>query len=482
MKKLYSLFFALLLAGSLAAQNPTAYFMEGSTFRSQLNPAFAPLRGYVNIPGIGSLNVSTSGNISLDKVLYPRNGKLVTLIDSSVSSAEALSGLKTQNLLGADTYINLIGFGAYARNRKDFWSFGLSLRTSAEVNLPYSLFDFIKNGHEGSIRDIGVAADSYLEAAFSYSFPLLDDRLYIGVRGKFLAGMARGRLSFDRFDVSLQDDRWAVDAAGSLDISASGLTATTEENAAGEQIYKFNDIEFQPTSPAGYGFAVDLGATYDILPDLQASLAVNDLGFISWGKGNNLSGTSSKNLEFTGTTVEGGTVSELPDFDLDVLEFRKEEARSATRALRASVNAGLEYRMWQNRASVGVLYFDALLGIQDPAQHHRRSELPPDLLVPAHGKLLGDRQPRRRIRAGAEPLPELDQLLRRHRHPDGQTHAPVGADQTEFDERHPRTGHTDRQTRTAPPSRLLLRGQIVRRITTTNHAPRISLDWEIRGA
>lgn len=195
MKKLYSLFFALLLAGSLAAQNPTAYFMEGSTFRSQLNPAFAPLRGYVNIPGIGSLNVSTSGNISLDKVLYPRNGKLVTLIDSSVSSAEALSGLKTQNLLGADTYINLIGFGAYARNRKDFWSFGLSLRTSAEVNLPYSLFDFIKNGHEGSIRDIGVAADSYLEAAFSYSFPLLDDRLYIGVRGKFLAGMARGRLS-----------------------------------------------------------------------------------------------------------------------------------------------------------------------------------------------------------------------------------------------------------------------------------------------
>lgn len=202
MKKLYSLFFALLLAGSLAAQNPTAYFMEGSTFRSQLNPAFAPLRGYVNIPGIGSLNVSTSGNISLDKVLYPRNGKLVTLIDSSVSSAEALSGLKTQNLLGADTYINLIGFGAYARNRKDFWSFGLSLRTSAEVNLPYSLFDFIKNGHEGSIRDIGVAADSYLEAAFSYSFPLLDDRLYIGVRGKFLAGMARGRLSFDRFDVS----------------------------------------------------------------------------------------------------------------------------------------------------------------------------------------------------------------------------------------------------------------------------------------
>lgn len=356
MKKFYTLFFALLFAGSLSAQNPTAYFMEGSTFRSQLNPAFAPLRGYVNIPGVGSLNISTNGNISLDKVFFPRNGKLVTLIDSSVLSADALSGLKTRNQLGTDTYVNLIGFGAYTKNGKSFWSFGLNLRASTEVNLPYALFDFVKNGHEGSIRDIGVAADSYLEAAFSYSFPLLDDRLYIGVRGKFLAGAARGRLSFDRFDISLQDDRWAVDAAGSLDISASGLTATTKENSAGEQIYRFDDIDLQPTSPAGYGFAVDLGATYDILPDLQASLAVNDLGFISWSKGSNLSGISSKSLEFTGTTVEGDNISQQPDFDLDVFEFRKSEATASTRSLRASMNAGLEYRMWQNRASVGVLY------------------------------------------------------------------------------------------------------------------------------
>ena len=35
--------------------------------------------------------------------------------------------------------------------------------------------------------------DAYLEAAFSYSFPLMDDRLYVGVRGKFLAGLAGRR-------------------------------------------------------------------------------------------------------------------------------------------------------------------------------------------------------------------------------------------------------------------------------------------------
>ena len=49
MKKLYTLIAAALFATGAVAQNPSAYFMEGSTFRSQFNPAFAPLRGYVEV-------------------------------------------------------------------------------------------------------------------------------------------------------------------------------------------------------------------------------------------------------------------------------------------------------------------------------------------------------------------------------------------------------------------------------------------------
>ena len=162
--------------------------MEGSTLRSQFNPAFAPLRGYVNIPGLGGLDINVSGNLSIDKILYPRNGKLVTLLDSSVSTADALSGLKADNLLGLDTRVNLIGFGAFTRNHKNFWSFDLNARVTTDATLPYSLFDFLKRGNSGDISDIGITADSYLEAGFNYSFPLLDDKLYIGVRAKFLDG------------------------------------------------------------------------------------------------------------------------------------------------------------------------------------------------------------------------------------------------------------------------------------------------------
>ena len=200
MKKIYTLIAAALLATGAAAQNPTAYFMEGSTFRSQFNPAFAPLRGYVNIPAIGGVNINVGGNIAVDNILFSRDGKLVTLLDSSVSAADALSGLKQNNLLGMDFRMNVIGFGAFTKNHKNFWSFDLNVRVNEDANLPYSLFEFIKLGKEGQIRNFGTSTDSYLEAAFSYSFPLMDDRLYIGIRGKFLAGLARAQVTYDRFE------------------------------------------------------------------------------------------------------------------------------------------------------------------------------------------------------------------------------------------------------------------------------------------
>ena len=356
MKKTYAFLATLLLASGVAAQNPTAYFMEGTTFRSQFNPAFAPLRGYVNIPGLGGIDINASGNLAVDKLLYPRNGKLVPLLDEAVSTRQALSGLNADNLLGIDTRVNLIGFGAFTRNHKNFWSFDLNARTTADATLPYSLFAFLKEGTGSDIHNIGLTADSYLEAAFSYSFPLLDDRLYIGVRGKFLVGAARARMYFTRFNVTYGEEEWRIDAAGGLDITAAGLDVTTKRNDAGEEVYKLDDIDFKPTSPAGYGFAVDLGATYDILPNLQASLAVTDLGFISWSKKNSVMGVSTQETEFTGATVPENASEPVPDFDLEMLKFNQVDGRSTTKMLRASVNAGLEYEVWRHKIGIGLLY------------------------------------------------------------------------------------------------------------------------------
>ena len=166
-------------------------------------------------------------------------------------------------------------------------------------------------GEEGSISNFGASLESYLEAGFNYSFPLLNDRLYIGVRGKFLAGLARAQVNYDQFDISLQQDRWAVVTKGTIDVTADGTSVTPDPETG---IFQFSDIDYKPRKPAGYGFAVDLGATYDILPNLQASLAVTDLGFISWDKNSTVSGVSTQQTEFTGVTVPDDGSESTPDF------------------------------------------------------------------------------------------------------------------------------------------------------------------------
>lgn len=132
----------------------------------------------------------------------------------------------------------------------------------------------------------------------------MNDRLYVGVRAKFLMGIARAKLNYDHFRVSLADDAWKIDAIGQLDVTGAGA-APEDINYAEDGTYKLGDFDnFKPTKPAGYGFAVDLGATYDILDNLQASLAVTDLGFISWSKKYNSIGLSSKSMEFSGVIVD----------------------------------------------------------------------------------------------------------------------------------------------------------------------------------
>lgn len=347
----------LLWAAGAAAQNPTAYFMEGSTFRTQFNPAFAPLRGYVNIPFVGSMQAGITNNLPLSKLLYPRDGRLVTLLDPSVSADEALAGLKTNNLLGTEVRMGLIGFGKFTKNHKNFWSFDLNLRTNAEINVPGALFEFIKRGDAGSIRNLGLEAEMYADAGVSYSFPLLGDKLYVGAKAKFIVGLARAKVNFDRMDITLHDDRWAVEAQGSIEANIPGAEVNYRYDDDGQPYFESDDIEINKIKPAGYGFAVDLGATYEILPGLQASLAVTDLGFINWSKANTVAGRAQTSIEYTGIKIENGETASTPDFSLDDLkEFRPIEAKGSARALQASVNAGLEYFMWDHRVGFGLLY------------------------------------------------------------------------------------------------------------------------------
>ena len=354
MKKLYTLIALALFSLTAVAQNSTSYFMEGSVARNQWNPAFAPNRGYVNIPFIGGIQAGISGNVALNDILYLNNGDLTTLLSPSVPASLALSNLDDMNRLGTGVNLNLIGFGAYTKNQESFWSFGLNVVANAEVRAPYELFDFAKNGTSGNFANLGLSADSYIEAAFSYSFPVID-KLYLGVRGKFLVGAARASLNFDEFSANMGAERWYAHAVGTMEIS--GVTPDTRYTDNNSKVYDMESLGSQFKAPAGYGFGVDIGATYDLLPELQLSLSVNDLGLMSWSKKSTAIGRLDKDIEFTGIEVDAnGNASQPSSFDLDDLGFEVAVSKSINKSLRTSINAGAEYNLLDRRIGFGLFY------------------------------------------------------------------------------------------------------------------------------
>ena len=75
--KLIGVFFIMLVC-TLSANAQflrTSYFMEGTHYRQQLNPALTPTKGYFNLPVIGAVN-ATVGSTSLGYQVQSPNQKI----------------------------------------------------------------------------------------------------------------------------------------------------------------------------------------------------------------------------------------------------------------------------------------------------------------------------------------------------------------------------------------------------------------------
>lgn len=331
--------------------------MPGSIQRTRENAAFAPRTGYINLPALGGIDVATGGNMAVSSFLYPRNGQLLTLFDKNISAQTALGKLKPENLLNLDARIELLGFGFYSgKERKDFWSFGLSTHIDTEVCLPYELFEFVKKGESHArIRNISVTEQSYAEAAVGYSRELKEG-IYVGGRVKFLVGASRARMAIDRLDVDLDGSLWSVSGSGSLTMSGAQMLQEKVRQSDGTRYYDFKDTKFDYAGPKSYGVGLDLGASWDVIENLQVSAAVNDLGFISWNAQESIAGEMSKSESFGGVNIVDGQQVGNPKFDFGNLEFDKKQSDGYTRSLYTSINLGGEYKLWERRVGLGLLY------------------------------------------------------------------------------------------------------------------------------
>ena len=176
-----------------------------------------------------------------------------------------------------------------------------------------------------------------------------------------------------------------------------GVSATLESSFKGLELVSddpnkkyIDDIDFDAgkIGIAGYGFGIDLGASYKVLDNLTVSASVLDLGFISWKKGatkianatspdinikvsdytknidvDNLNQDAIEQVTEAITKLQSdaekyyeraGSSGDVLDYDMLQMEARDADKSRKSR-LAATLVVGAEYGFFNNKLAVGAL-------------------------------------------------------------------------------------------------------------------------------
>ncbi|EJX05001.1 hypothetical protein EVA_06898 [gut metagenome] len=310
LKGLLTAIFLLLVTVSGQAQFlRTSYFMEGTHYRQQLNPALAPGHGYLNLPVIGSLNATiNSSSLGFQDI--------IDIIDNSddanyFTNPDFIDRLDATNNLNVNLSTDILSAGWY--KGKNFWSFNIGLHNDIGASIPKSMFEFMNtvNSLSGSdwnrLRDLNATVNgqslrinSYAEVGLGFARNI-NSRLTVGGRLKALLGVANMKLDIHNISVNSNISGWDgqtdlgslspeqlaalrghanINVDATLESSSKLLELKQEEGSD-----YINEFDFGSFGFAGFGSAIDLGASYKLTKRLTLSASILDLGFIKWSKG-----------------------------------------------------------------------------------------------------------------------------------------------------------------------------------------------------
>lgn len=416
--KLIGVFFIMLVC-TLSANAQflrTSYFMEGTHYRQQLNPALTPTKGYFNLPVIGAVN-ATVGSTSLG---YQDIIDIIDDGDDFYTKPDFMNRLKDNNKLNVNFSTEILSAGWY--KGKNFWSFNIGLRTDIGANLTKNMFTFlnemetVEENWRNSNYDISgqqLNINAYTEIGLGLSRQI-NSRLTVGARVKALLGIGNMELKLNRVAMSAnlpsdqQINQWSSESYW------NSMTPSQAAQAAQELKDKFNnyhanltvgaelkssfkglelqeeevkivtdfDFDSGKLGIAGYGFGIDLGASYKILDNLTVSASVLDLGFISWSKSSTkIASANPDPIDIKGSTYANmvdpnnpntvmNAVNQLQNdaqgymdrvtngdvLDYDMLQLEVSDAKESRKSRLASILVlGAEYGFFNNKLAVGVL-------------------------------------------------------------------------------------------------------------------------------
>ena len=335
---------AMVMAQSASAQLKTSYFMEGSYFRTDMNPALAPTRGYIALPLLSGLTGGLYSNYnSYENMYYESNGTYIGALNSSVPTNEFLSKLPNKCVQTLDINLSLFKLGFYTLNGT-FFNVGANMRVNYNSVMPKEYFRMLKGEYENSVNINNMSADfnQYLET-YAGTAIHLGENITVGARFKFLVGLQNGVLNVDR--LSVENGNYSIH--GDLKIN-SYMYDSTQYNGVPDSVIAMDDsFATMKNNLHSFGGAIDVGAEVSLFEKkLKLSAAVTDLGFITWSSKSQLRGSIDFNAG------EDMAVDDL--FNMQVVNMPDKLSNYTTR-LATNVNMGAEYNFLGNHFAVGLL-------------------------------------------------------------------------------------------------------------------------------
>lgn len=360
-KRLIVIATAVAGALSLGAQNTySGYFLDGYTYRFQMNPAFGNDLGFVSMPALGNLNTAIRGNLHLTDVLYNVDGKTSLFTNPGVSAAEAMKKFGNRNKIGTNNKFDILsaGFKAFG----GYNTVSISALANVEASVPKAFFSLAKEGITNrtyDIKDMFAYANAYAQIALNHSRDIKQvPGLRVGAAVKFLIGVGSVDFRFKEADLTLGTDSWTARTNADIYASVTGLrfdhdtyTPSGPNGGAPREYVSGANLD-DGFGINGFGLGFDLGAEYK-WNDFKFSAAVLDLGFMAWGKTRwaSTDGTQTINTNSYIFSTDGSAdnsfdneIDNLKD-DLSKLYQLKDmgEKNSYTRALAATLNFGVDY-------------------------------------------------------------------------------------------------------------------------------------------
>ena len=374
----------VMIPGAIAQTTKSAYFMPSAYARNYLNPALHPDNGYVGIPVIGNVYAeATTNTFTLENFIFLYRDapgtpvKTMTFMHKDVSAEKFLANISKHNYLSATAGTDILAMGFTAG--RSYWNFHVGLRVLADVNIPRSFFELLKVGFKDQdaisttydLSGINVSAKAHVEVGIGYSRSFLDDRLTVGLRPKVLLGIGEFKVNIDQMQLSAGVDFWELKTRTSLEASAPGIQPKYDSERNQLDVF-----DFEWEGVPGYGAGVDVGASFEIFDlgnagKLTASAAVNNIGTMKWSAKNSYHARTNETAvkiipsnyavhHDGGSSIEDifdDVVDELKS-GLDFFDDPGKERQGRSSSLGLNVNLGVEYALFNDKLSVGVLYSD----------------------------------------------------------------------------------------------------------------------------